>query len=291
MRTFKRILIGLISVAALLAVAAWVTLTFVLIRPAQYEPGVEVGAMELRPWEEHDAIYKTGEFPYVRRFEKGEGKVLYVGIRHTSDATDPQLAKLEALWNEFQPTVALCEGRERMFRFASRPKTGELSESRLVRILAYGSGVPLYSLEPSYEAEVAGLLKHFDPDLVAAFMTLRVFSSEAKGYEGDLDALALHLLQKRIDAPGLEDSLTSIGELDKFWKKTFPDAPDWRTLSDTEGLPLLKKVGDVSREVRGEHMIRTIAELASRGERVFAVVGSSHVIRQEIALKKALENL
>ncbi len=291
MRLLKRIIIGLISVAALLAVAAWISLTFVLIRPAQYEPGVEVGAVELRPWEEHDAIYKTGEFPYIRRFEMGEGKILYAGIRHTSDASDPQLSKIEALWKEFQPTVALCEGRERMFRFASRPEAGELSESKLVRILAYGSGVPLYSLEPSYESEVAGLLKHFDPDLVAAYMTLRVFTSEAKGNEGDLDSLARHLLQKRIDAPGLEESLTSIGELDNFWRKTFPDAPDWRKLSDTEEIPLMKKVGDVSREVRGEHMIRTIAELASRGERVFAVVGASHVIRQEIALKKVLGDL
>ena len=35
-------------------------------------------------------------------------------------------------------------------------------------------------------------------------------------------------------------------------------------------------------------MIRTLVELTSRGERVFAVVGASHVIRQEPALRKAL---
>lgn len=45
----------------------------------------------------------------------------------------------------------------------------------------------------------------------------------------------------------------------------------------------------MSREVRGEHMVRTLVDLAARGERVLAVVGASHVIRQEAALGKALE--
>jgi hypothetical protein len=60
-------------------------------------------------------------------------------------------------------------------------------------------------------------------------------------------------------------------------------------LPDTEGVPLLVEVGHASREVRGQHMVRTLVDLAAREERVFAVVGASHVIRQEPALGKALE--
>jgi pheromone shutdown protein TraB len=60
-------------------------------------------------------------------------------------------------------------------------------------------------------------------------------------------------------------------------------------LKDTESVPLLVEVGHASREVRGEHMVRTLVDLAARGERVFAVVGASHVIRQEPGLGKALE--
>lgn len=288
MKILKPILIGAGVLAAILAVAAWVTLTFILVRPAQFEPTATVSDVTLRPWEDHDAIYQTSEFPYVRSFENGPGKLLYVGIQHTSDAKDPQLNRMEKLWKEFRPTVALCEGRERLFRFMSRPESGHLSESQLVRILAQGSGVPLYTLEPALEAEVAGLLKKFEPKLVATYVTLRVFTSDAKGYKGDLDSLALELLRKRTDAPGLEGALTSIEDLDAFWKERFPGAGDWRKLADTEGIPLLGEVGDVSRKVRGEHMIRTLVELTSRGERVFAVVGASHVIRQEPALQKAL---
>ena len=72
-----------------------------------------------------------------------------------------------------------------MFRFASRPVSGRLRESELVRILAQRGGVPLYSLEPAYEAEVNGLLRQVEPRLVATYLTLRVFTSEAQGYDGD----------------------------------------------------------------------------------------------------------
>lgn len=288
-RIWKRILLGSIATAAGVAVGAWVVFMLLFVRPATYQPTVVIDAVELRSWPEHDAIYQRTAFPYVLRLERGPAKMLYIGARHTSEAADPQLAEIERLWTEFQPTVALCEGRARMFRFASRPATGTLHESELVRILAQRGGVPLYSLEPAYEAEVNGLLRQFEPRLVATYLTLRVFTSEAQGYDGDRDALARHLLRKRIDVVGLRGSLSSVQDLDAYWRERFPAAPDWRTLPDTESVPLLVEVGHASREVRGEHMIRTLVDLAAHGERVLAVVGASHVIRQEPALGKSLE--
>ena len=47
---------------------------------------------------------------------------------------------------------------------------------------------------------------------------------------------------------------------------------------------------DSSRQVRGRHMVRTLVEQVNSGERVFAVVGASHVIRQEPVLHKPLDS-
>ena len=113
-------------------------------------------------------------------------------------------------------------------------------------------------LEPAYEAEVSGLLRQFEPRLVATYLTLRVFTSEAQGYDGDRDALAKHLLRKRTDVAGLRGTLSSVHDLDNYWRERFPAAPDWRTLPDTESVPLLVEVGNASREIRGEHMVRTL---------------------------------
>jgi hypothetical protein len=288
-RISKRILLGSIAAVVGVAIAAWVLFLQLFVRPATYQPTVVITTVKLRSWPEHDAIYRRTPFPYVLRLERGPARILYIGARHTSDAADPQLAEVERLWAGFQPTVALCEGRARTFRFASRPATGTLHESELVRILAQRDGVPLYSLEPAYEAEVNGLLRQFEPRLVATYLTLRVFTSEARGYDGDRDGLARHLLRKRTDVAGLRGSLSSIDELDAYWRERFPAGPDWRALRDTESMPLLVEVGHLSREIRGEHMVRALVDLAARGEHVLAVVGASHVIRQELALGKALE--
>lgn len=290
MKPRTRKLAGIVlSIAALLSLIAWLLLTFVLVRPVSYQPAIEVGPIVLRSWPEHDAIYQSGKFPYVLDIDCGKGKLLYFGARHTSEATDPQLAELERRWAEFQPTVAFCEGRERMSRFASRPESGSFSESRLVRILAFRDGVTQYTLEPTYEDEVRRLLQHHEARLVATYMTLRVYTSEAKGYQGDRDDLALGLMRKRIAVDGLQNSFGSLAEFDRYWQETFAGSPDWRSLPDTESVPKLVEVGDTSRQVRGEHMVRSIVELVRRGERVFAVVGASHVIRQEPVLRHLLE--
>jgi hypothetical protein len=277
-----------LAIACCLTLAIWAFLTFVLIRPVSYQPSIDVGPVVLRTWPEHDAIYEKTEFPYVLEIEPGRGKLLYFGCQHTSDAADPQLAELERRWAEFQPTVAFCEGRARMSRFASRPSSGPFSESTLVRILAYRSGVPLYTLEPPYEDEVAGLLRQHDAKLVATYLTLRVFTSEAKGYQGDRDALASGLMRQRLEVSGLRNVFASLADFDRHWRERFSGSPDWRTLPDTESVPLLKEIGDTSRQIRGEQMVRSLVELVRQGERVFAVVGASHVIRQEPFLRQTL---
>lgn len=228
-RLLKRILLTGLIIAVVGAVATWVVLTWIVTRPPDYLPTNDVGPIVLRSWPEHDAIYQQTDFPYVLSIQNEQGALEYVGARHTSDATDPQLAEIERRWAEFKPTVALCEGRARMSRFASRPTTGRLGESGLTRILANHDSVPLYTLEPTYEAEVAGLLEHFEPRLVATYMTLRVYSAEADHSGTKQDGLALNLLRKRTAVEGLRGTFSTIAEFDAWWRERFPDEPDWRT--------------------------------------------------------------
>lgn len=288
-RFWKRLGLTIAVLAGLLGITAWVTLTWLITRPTGYQPEIDAGPIVLRDWAEHDAIYQRTKFPYVLALAGEKGSLEYIGAKHTSDATDSQLDEIERRWGEFYPTIALCEGRSRMYRFSSRPKTGHLSESELVRILANQNRIPLYTLEPEYEAEVEGLLEKFEARLVATYVTLRVYSSEARNAQGDRDRLALSLMRKRTNVKGLRNTFSNLDELDAYWAEKFSDQPDWRTLSDTEQTSLLVEVGNVSRQVRGEHMVRTIVELVGKGERVLAVVGASHVIRQEPALRSLIE--
>lgn len=279
---------------ALVVVAAITFVAIVLVRahspgaPA-YAPSAQTRAMQLarlRTWEEHDeAIRRIGK-PYVVELNGGRGALLAYGSRHTQDPRDPQMADIERRWNEFRPTVALYEGRQRSFFDTPLldPIKGK-SEAEQLHQLASHDGVKIYTLEPDYAGEVAMLLRKWTSEQVALFFFTRVYWGEAQGRVDE--SLANDLLRKRTDVEGLRGSLKTLADVDRVWKRDFPG--DWRAY---KGEPprdsYLATIADDSRAVRGEHMARTLIELTQRGERVFCVVGSGNIVRIEWALRSAL---
>ena len=170
-------------------------------------------------------------------------------------------------------------------RFPLRLLSG-VSEPAMVHRLARSDNMPLYSLEPEYEEEVSQLLKTFRPEQVALYFTMRVYWSEAKGKPND--RLALHLLRKRTSVSGLRGALNNVNDIDIRWRKELSQQPDWRGMAREPSGTFLSEISDSSVRVRGEYMARTLIDLVRRGERVFAVVGSGHVIRHELTLREAL---
>lgn len=259
---------------------------------------------EFLSWDDHNRIYRANEGTYILDIEKGEGRALYIGTFHTNDPDDPQIAEIVDRWDEFQPSVALLESQLGLYLGGLRAGVDMFGEAGAVYALARSHDVPVYSLEPAYEDEVAGLLEDFAPEHVAVYFTMRVFWSECRGKPANsLDSLALHLLRKRTHVDGLRDSITSIGELDAVWSRDFSGLPDWRDAASsdlstyqvyedvtTEGGAILSAIANADREVRGRHMCRILIDLLNQGERVFAVVGRSHVIRQEPILRAAFDD-
>lgn len=75
--------------------------------------------------------------------------------------------------------------------------------------------------------------------------------------------------------------------VNQAWQNHFPNGPDWRDVSDEYGLPgFLGQIdGNLARD---EHFVRVIIDLVEKGERVFAVAGSSHAVKLEAALQATL---
>lgn len=240
-----------------------------------------------RTWPEHDALYPSGNASYVLNAASGEGALLYFGAKHSRDADHPQWAEIEAKWRDFRPTVALHEGRSRGFLLG--PLTHRIqgwSEPAVIHRLARKDGVTLYTLEPPYEDEVAALLSQWTPEQVALYFTLRGYWGEAQGRADD--DLAEHLLRKRTATPALHGVLLSVADIDRVWSRDLAHVGEWRTLGEEPRATYLAQMSDVSREFRGRHMVRAIVDLVHHGERVFAVVGCSHVIRQENLIRETL---
>lgn len=276
------VLAGLASIAALGWRYRWRTLAPV--------PDVQavVPPVPVMSYEEYGGI--THARPYLLRFRQGDGELLYLGVGHTRDPKDPQVVRLRELWDEFHPTIALAEPRLGFFVGGLAPGVKQFGEAGAVFALARRDGIRVHTLEAPLDEEMRAVLARWPAPEAAAYYVLR--ASLDRGSPAAVEQEAAHLVVKRTRWPGLEGSL-DYSRLDSLMRVEFPDTPDWRTLPASVTWPgrsdlFLNRVSTTVNRFRDEYMISTLATLLARGERVFAVVGASHVVMQEPALRSLL---
>jgi hypothetical protein len=240
---------------------------------------------------QYDALAEGHPRPYVVRAENRTGALVLFGASHTRDPSDPEIARLRREWAQFRPTVALVEGRLGfLFPYLMDP-VEQYGEMGAAAALARSAGISLYSWEPRRDWEIARMLDSFPAERVALFYVLRPYLSELRfGRPKDPEGFVEEFRRKRTRYPGLEGTLPSVAAIDSVWARDFAGLPDWRETSDEYGLPgYLRQLSDRSNALRDEHLASVLLDLVRRGERVFAVSGSSHAVKLDAALRAAVE--
>ncbi len=243
---------------------------------------------------EHDSIYPKTTFPYVLDLKANNGRLLFIGVQHTSDPSSPQLKKVEELWNEMKPDVALVESRLRPFsgKLEDAAKRGE---PYFVYGLAHRAGAEIYSLEPEAKVEGAALAKAESPERALLWVTLRGYLTDRRNAGGKpvSDITVAFMISRRATEYGLETGIKTLKDFDAQWAKDFPNGPDWRTMDEKMMWPgeeksYLNHLANVANEVRDEHWAKTMVDLTRKGKKVFAVGGASHTIILEPVLRATL---
>lgn len=157
--------------------------------------------------------------------------------------------------------------------------------------LAEHDDVPLYTLEPPLNVELAALSECGDPTQVAMFRTLSGYISARRG--GPVTDFKIKRLLRRRAAP-LTDALPTIEAFDAYFASQFPDITDWRQLPEEAMWPgksdtILHRMATRANKVRDEHFVRVMLELTRRGERVFVVAGRSHTVILEPMLWESMQ--
>jgi hypothetical protein len=223
--------------------------------------------------------------PCVRTFHSGRGELLYYGARHTSSPSDPQIAEIERLWTEFRPTLAFSEGGVRPAAPTIEQAVRRYGEPGLVRVLADRDHVRIRSIEPPRDPEIAAMLHDWPADRVKLFYFLRAMTKDPSGAHEELRILN--------QTAGLGGALRTIPEIEAALAKLGPPVADWRSVPESLFNPTRSDAftNEFARKLslfRDEHMLRNLVTAIRAGERVFAVVGSGHVVMQERALRAAL---
>jgi hypothetical protein len=241
---------------------------------------------------------KRHPVPYILKLSSGKGRLLYFGARHVFGSNDPELTQIERQWAKFKPEVAFFEGADpESTPTAAKSRDEVRAESSLVVFLAARDNVPVYSLEPRQRDEITLLLKSYSPEEVKVFYVLRQIPQFRSGtHTESIETYTGNVLRWLSSKPELKGAPRTVAELKDSCARLFPQLADWRDVPqawfDPVPTPPPTYLNDVSRrlsELRDRHMLTLLSAQVVQGKRVFAVVGASHVVMQERALRSAIK--
>jgi len=237
--------------------------------------------------------------PYVLEITLGKGKLVYFGIGHTTNPADPQLAIVRQMWAELRPELALNEGGTPAPAQDADAATRRFGEPGFLRYFADRHGVPIRSLDPSPDEHQAALGNHFPSDRLKAFIALRRLAQDRRKplaeQRKNPEALVMVNLATASRIRGLEGPPRTMAELEQTLARVpnlrgkWSDANDrWFDPGEGGAGNGFNAIATASSQYRDQYMIdRLILELR-QGKRIFALMGASHVVMQEPALRAAL---
>jgi hypothetical protein len=232
--------------------------------------------------------------PYILEFKVGSGALLLYGAEHTGDPKNLQIADIERRWAAFQPTVAYNEGGDPPTLDNAEAAVQQYAEPGFLRFLAGRDHVPVATFEPSFDKEVSYALKTYSPLQVKVFYALRqVTEARVAGGTTPLDTRIKDWLSDYLPDHGLKNAPNTLDEFATACKSLFPDLADWRKVSEdwfdpTQSGHYTNELANDTGVFRDQHIFYVLVDRAKRGDRVFAVIGSSHVVVQEPALLQEL---
>ncbi len=234
--------------------------------------------------------------PYVLRWQFSDATLLYFGSAHTYDPDDKQVADIARLWSQLRPTIAFNEGGDPPAQPDLAAAVAQHGEAGLLRHLAARDGVPIRSLEPPYSAQVAALRRDFSGEQIAVFYIARQLEQHYHRAAGESpEAHVARALVGLAAVPGLEDSPRTFAALAEACARLLPPPGDclrpdaaWLDPARFDTGAYTNTLARRLSQQRDEWMVELLRTALKPGERVFAVVGASHVFMQQRALEQAL---
>ena len=249
---------------------------------------VPVPAQQILSYKQYASIQHKN--PYVLEFHVGTGALLFYGAEHTGDPKDPQIADIERRWAAFHTTVAYNEGGNPPTPRDPEDAVHKYAEAGFLRYLAGRDQVPVATFEPSFDDEISYLVKHYSPEQLKTFYVLRQVTEARRLQDSTAsDDRTKNWLADYLPAHGLKNSPKTLAELTDTCKRLFPELADWHKVSEnwfdpTESGHYTNELANDSGMFRDQYIFRLLVARARRGDRVFAVIGASHVVVQEPAL-------
>jgi hypothetical protein len=217
------------------------------------------------------------------------------GAKHSDDPTDPQFAVIEDLWKQFQPDVAFNEGGNPPVEQTEKAAIRGYGEAGLVRYLAARDKINVRSIDPTRAEEVAALRRWFSLEQLKLFFVLRHMAEYGRIMQpADSRDLELRRTINVLNSVhGLDGPPRSASELEESVSRYLPNKATYKDLNPSWFDPtgtgtVFNRIARKSNEFRNRYMLALISRTVCEEKRVFAVIGGSHVVMQEPAIRHVL---
>jgi hypothetical protein len=227
--------------------------------------------------------------PYVVDVRRDAARLVLFGGWHSSDPAVPMFDLIETAFAELAPEVALHEGTPPHPEPDREIAIRRHGEAGLITHLAARAGIPTASMDIPLPEEARLLRRELTQGDALVFLVVRQLASyNRKTARMDFDAYFGDFFG--VIAPALELDAIDWPLIEREHVRVVGRPLDARSVTGHEtnpmrdGLPT-QRIARRSNRLRDEHMLERLLAALAEHRRVFAVVGVTHAVMLEPALR------
>ncbi len=247
----------------------------------------------LMTWDEY--IRQARNEPYILELSSYGGSLVYYGAFHKVDPSHPQFEDIEQKWEEFQPTFAFCEGSSWPVEETYIKAIEKYGEQGFVAFLAARDGIPVECIDPSLTDQIKYLKNYYPHHLIKVYYVLRQAAiNRMLKKDTAASVYAKPYFRKINHIHGYHYAPSNLKDFERLVARLFPKLVDWQKIPYSyfqcpESGGFLTAIHRKLNGYRDRIMIKKVTKAMKKGKRVFAIVGRSHVVIQEAALRSLLD--
>lgn len=231
--------------------------------------------------------------PYILTFKKGKKEIVFCGTNHLEDDSDignPLFTGIEKQFFLTKPDVCVNEGGDisKKTYSSKREAIAQNGEIGLTKILADSLNIKTVNGDMTDSLEFKELLRHYSKGEVLAYLVTERFMWGFAG-PNPPDSVALSkkyeaFIRDYIMETGgiaLTKQEQSLSFYQSNYQKLLNRPFSLATLAPTNPFDpkgKFQQIGRKSKEIRDQHLLRTIDRLLDKYDKVFVVFGGWHLL-------------
>lgn len=233
------------------------------------------------------------QLPYILELTNGNKHLVMYGCKHSFSPLDTMLIDIQNKFEKLNPDFAFNEGGNWPIYNSRNETVMKSGEQGFLRFLCKKNNVPVRSYEPKSVEEYEYLVSKFEKDdVLLMYFCRQIVQIQNRQDIGDFKEFIVNNYLTGLKNSGLpiDNPQNEYYKLVENYKHLFKTEINWKEFNPENVLPIynntiLNEINRASVNYRDLHIVSEIINELERNDKVFVLIGGSHVIKQEALIK------